>query len=116
MPGKGIVLTARHSVGTEPAALVSCPPHPPFLLPGALGRCLSSMVLFKQLACAPWASELPDWGSRAGMMLKSLRGSQKVIQMGSQHPLAFVWDLRLIPPSFTLLPASFLRCCWVFGS
>ena len=86
------------------------------LLPGTLGRCLSSMVLFKQLACAPWTSELPDWDGGAGMMLKSLRGSQKVIQMGSQHPLAFVWNLRPIPPSFTLLPVSFLRGCWVFSS
>lgn len=47
MSGKGIELIARYSVGTESAALVSCSP---FYYLGALDRCWSSMVLFKQLA------------------------------------------------------------------
>lgn len=40
MSGKGIILIARYSVGSKPAALVPAPP----LLPGTLGRCLSSCL------------------------------------------------------------------------
>lgn len=69
MSRKGIVVTARYSVSSEPGVPVSCS----LLLPGTLGRFLSSMVLLKQSACAPGASEMPDWSGGVGMLPKSLR-------------------------------------------